>query len=79
MTNICRICKEPVPPRHKYCARCSRHWSEYIETMAHIIAMMAAWDPVARGFRCYYTGVLLDANHRPRPVINIRSETPEAA
>ena len=67
MTNICRICQEPVPPRYKYCARCSRHWSDFIETAAHILAMMAAWDPVAKGFRCYYTGVLLEQTDRSSP------------
>jgi hypothetical protein len=31
-----------------------------IETIARVLAMQAAWDPIAKGFRCYYTGIILE-------------------
>jgi len=57
---FCYICCGTVPRRYKYCARCYEHLDQRKETQAHILAMKAAWDPIAKGFRCYYTGVLLE-------------------
>ena len=57
---FCYICCDAVPPRRKYCARCYEYLDMQIETMARVLAMQAAWDPIAKGFRCYYTGVLLE-------------------
>jgi len=67
MTDTCYICCGVVPPRHRYCARCYGHIYKRLEEKARAIALKAAWDPIRKGFRCYYTDVILDENDLNSP------------
>jgi hypothetical protein len=67
MTSACYICCGVVPPRHKYCPRCLFHFFKLPDTLAHARALKAAWDPIAKGFRCFYTGGLLEEKDLSSP------------
>jgi hypothetical protein len=67
MTHYCHICKNVVPPRFTYCPRCHKHFDKRHETLAHVLALIAAWDPIRNGFVCFYTGVILDENDPSSP------------
>ena len=64
---FCYICCGAVPPRYKYCARCNEYLDQGREISAHVLALKAAWDPVAKGFRCYYTNVILEERDLSSP------------
>ncbi|MBM4249662.1 MAG: hypothetical protein FJ149_09585 [Euryarchaeota archaeon] len=61
----CLVCHGILYPRSRYCARCRRFITSQRENAARCKAMVVSWDPVAKGFRCLYTGVLLDL-HNPK-------------
>jgi len=62
----CKICQATITTRAEVCPRCRRHITN-VEYTAHLLALLAAWDPVAKGFRCFYTGVLLEENDKSDP------------
>ena len=55
----CYCCCAPIPPQKKYCPPCRRLTNQG-ERQAIADALKAAWDPAAKGFRCYYTGIILE-------------------
>jgi len=63
---FCYICCGPALPRCKYCKTCRRLVWHY-DKLAKAKALKAAWDPIAKGFRCYYTGVLLELKDLSSP------------
>ena len=65
--HICHICKTVVPPRFTYCPRCHKHFDNSHETTAHVLALIAAWDPKRNCFVCFYTGVPLDEDDPSSP------------
>jgi hypothetical protein len=63
----CWICCGAIPAVNKYCPRCMFHIFKLPDTLAHVRALKAAWDPIVKGFRCYYTGVLLEEKDLSSP------------
>jgi len=56
----CIVCHDVLFPRSRYCARCRRFITAQHDNAVKAAAMIDAWDPVLQGFRCRYTGVILD-------------------
>jgi len=63
---FCFCCCAPAPRRSEYCPRCKRFLKQD-EKRIKALALKDAWDPIAKGFRCYYTGVLLDTQDSTSP------------
>jgi len=67
-TSRCDICGEPSFPHSIYCPRCRRFvfWGGH-DHGPRVKALKMAWDPVLKGFVCYYTGVLLNLTNPKSP------------
>ncbi len=63
----CLVCHDVLFPKSRYCGRCRRFITVQRDNAARCVAMIEAWDPVLRGFRCRYTGVILDEINRLSP------------
>jgi hypothetical protein len=58
----CVVCHGELFPRSMYCPRCRRFITVQRENAARRQALIDAFDKALNGFRCHYTGVLLDEN-----------------
>jgi len=61
----CVVCNAPAKLRHPYCARCRKTIVK--DNIARQTALKAAYDKQADGFRCHYTGLLLDTEDQKSP------------
>ena len=61
LTSNCDICGQPSFPHSIYCPACRRFvfWGG-LDHRPRVRALKMAWDPILKGFLCYYTGVLLN-------------------
>ena len=59
-TRSCTVCGSPSKPRNLYCPRCHKFIFRKPNHKARAAALMEAWDPVHRCFRCWYTGIRLN-------------------
>ena len=62
-TRACTVCGSPSKPRNLYCPRCRKFIFRKPNHKARALALMEAWDPVHRRFRCWYTGSRLDEDN----------------
>ena len=63
----CKVCgKEPLRGR-TYCERCRRLVLGEMDRNVKVETLKAAYDKDVDGFRCHYTGFLLDLNDRASP------------
>jgi len=56
----CIVCHDILFPKSRYCGRCRRFITVQRDNAARCAAMIESWDPVVKGFRCFYTGAILD-------------------
>jgi hypothetical protein len=59
-TRACTVCGQPAKPRNLYCPRCRHFIFRKPNHRSRAAALMEAWDPVHRCFRCWYTGIRLN-------------------
>ncbi len=62
-TRACTICGSPARPRNLYCPRCRRFIFHKPNHKARALALIEAWDPIHKCFRCWYTGIRLDETY----------------
>jgi hypothetical protein len=70
-TRRCPVCGGETKPRFKYCPVCwpfcnNRHGN--LPVGARITALIEARDKTAGGFRCFYSGILLDLTNSKSPI-----------
>ncbi len=63
----CEICKKPTTKLSCYCKRCLRALTSGVDFEYAKPALVAAYDESADGFRCHYTGMLVDLNKFTSP------------
>jgi len=63
----CPICGAEAKKGTRYCARCFRLQELRGERVAARKALKRAWDAKAGGFRCHYTGIILEEKDRKSP------------
>jgi len=66
-TENCIICGKPSFKGSVYCPRCRRFTQGGKDCLARRAAMKASYDKEADGFRCQYTGILLDDQNGKSP------------
>jgi hypothetical protein len=68
VVSSCDICGQPSFPHSIYCPTCRRFvfWGGH-DHRPRVRALKMAWDPVLKGFVCYYTGVLLNLTDPRNP------------
>lgn len=66
-SETCKICKKPPAKGSYYCKRCRKAIDNRTETAAKEAAMIDSYDKEQDGFRCKYTGMLVDLDEPPGP------------
>ena len=56
----CYVCQNETPPRQRYCDRCRLFFRGERDGMKRRAALREAYDEAHDGFRCYWSGVLLE-------------------
>ncbi len=56
----CYVCDVETPPMHRYCDRCRTFFKTRRENTKRRNALREAYDRTCDGFRCYWSGVVLD-------------------
>ena len=66
-TDVCLVCgKEPIP-KYLYCKRCRRFLLGQFDRAACRAAMKESYDKAIDGFRCKYTGIVIDTKNINSP------------
>jgi hypothetical protein len=86
VTPTCQVCSNPRHTLATLCTRCkkirdridtrARRRGSRVDKAARTRALRKAWDPDAEAFRCHYSGVLLDADHRSPWHVTFDHRTP---
>ena len=66
-SETCQICGQPPMKHGLYCKRCHRAIVGCQERVAKEAALIDALDKEQNGFRCKYTGMLVDQDEPPGP------------
>ena len=66
-SETCKICGKPPMKRGFYCLRCHNLLRSQIGRAAKEASLIAAYDKTVDGFRCRYTGMIVDDCNPPGP------------
>jgi hypothetical protein len=66
-SETCKICGKPPLKRCLYCTRCRKATASRTELASKEAALIGSYDKQLDGFRCRYTGIIVDLDEPPGP------------